>query len=68
MPARIGCGRIMTASASSKDTGKAIAAAASMTTIGTAIAAATSAAITTTIEITRAQMICKLRCTIWQAA
>jgi len=40
----------------SKDTGKTTAAAESMTIIGTAtIAAATSAAITTTIETTRAQ-------------
>ena len=52
MLARIGCGRITTASASSKDTGRAIVAVASMTTIGIAIiAAATSIAITTIIEL-----------------
>ena len=51
MLARIGCGRITTASASFKDTGTAIVAVASMTTIGIAImAGATSIATTTTIK------------------
>jgi hypothetical protein len=56
MPARVGWGRITTVSASSKDTGKAtVAAVGSMTIIGIAtIAVATSAAITITIENTRA--------------
>jgi hypothetical protein len=62
MPERIGCGRITTASASSKDTGKAIAAAAGMTTIGIAtIAAATSIAITTIIEVTRNAIVYEVR-------
>jgi hypothetical protein len=51
MLARIGCGRITTVAASSKDTGRAIVAVASMTTIGIAIiAVATSIANTTAIK------------------
>jgi hypothetical protein len=49
MLARIGCGRITTASASSKDTGRAIVAVASMTTIGIAIMAGATSIATTTI-------------------
>jgi hypothetical protein len=59
MLARIGCGRITTASASSKDTGTTIVAVASMTTIGITIMAGATL-ITTTTAIKQAFFV--LRC------